>query len=135
MKHLIIFRLGILGCLFLACNKDPYEPPAYSVKAGIIGEEICSSDSNYNYWLLYLLPGYDLPYDGDTIVYNGIEYQHVFKTLNLDESLKQAGKKASFKFNYAYSDYAKSQSSVCDASHAETFLLTDISLFDQKEAH
>ncbi len=129
-------KIFIFFCLIFflhACDPVPYQPPAYQVNAYVVGEEICKADSNYNYWLLNVSSQNNLPYKGDTIVYNGVKYTNVFKTISLNNSLRHPGKNVSIKFNYASQDYQKSQSSNCDAANAETFALTDIILFQQSE--
>lgn len=129
----IIINFLFFSLVFNGCTKQPYKPPAYSAKAIVIGEEKCSVDSNYNYWLLDLSLENNSPEHGDTILYNGIVYNHAFKTGTLDTALRHSGKKASFDFNFASNNHIKIKSSNCDAPGAETFLLTDILLFHQSQ--
>lgn len=63
MLKLICFVL-----LCNACTKQPYKPDAYRAKAIVIGEEKCSVDKNYNYWLLDLSLENNSSEQGDTIL-------------------------------------------------------------------
>ena len=123
-------------CLLVAissCIKEPYQPPAYTAKGTVIGVEKCSVDDNYNFWLIDLSVENSSPEKGDTITYNGVVYNHVFKAINLDSSLKHAGKKIDIQFNFSTNDHQKIQDANCDAPDAETFLLIDIIPFRQSE--
>ena len=57
----------------------------------------------------------------------------LFKTINLDSSLKHTGKKIDIQFNFSTHDHEKTQYTDCDAPDAETFLLIDIIPFRQAE--
>lgn len=135
MKYLVNFSLLLLIVLAISCDKLPYEPPAYHAKAIVIGEEKCSVDSNYNYWLLDLSIQNTSDETGDTIIYNGVQYNHAFKAQSLDPVLHKPGNKVEFNFNFLYPDNQKIQRTDCDAPGAETFLLIGIGEFDVKEIH
>ena len=127
--------LKIIGLLFVisSCNKEPYGPKAYNAKGIVIGVEKCSVDDNYNFWLIDLSIENNSPEKGDTITYKGVVYNHVFKAINLDSSIKHAGKKIDIKFNFSTNDHQKIQYTDCDAPDAETFSLIDIIPFEQSE--
>ena len=132
MKKIIVALL----CLILvlqSCFDDPVSPQPYHAKGIVIGEEKCNVDSSKNYWLLDLSIENNSPETGDTITYDGVVYEHVFRTINLDDSLRQHGKKVDIDFNFSTNDHSPTQPANCYAPNAETFLLIDIILFDQAE--
>ncbi len=133
MKNQVSLKIICLLAAISSCIKEPYEPKAYTAKGTVIGVERCSADDNYNFWLVDLSIENNSPEKGDTITYNGVVYNHVFKSGTLDSSLKHAGKKIDIKFNFFTNDHQKIQYTNCDAPDAETFLLIDIIPFRQSE--
>lgn len=136
MKPLL--KIFVAACVIScqACsNKEPFHPPTYHAIAYVIGEEKCSVDSNYNYWLLDLSVKNNSSENGDSITYHGVKYDHVFKTLSTDYTLHRHGNKVEFDFSFLTNDHIKTQQTQCDAINAETFSLIDIYLLNVKEVN
>jgi hypothetical protein len=116
--------------VFLACKDKPFEPNYEFAGGYVIGKEKCNIDTTKDYWLIdfSVFPvtnGY-----GDTLILNGIQYNHVVKTTGLDPIFKFIGARVGIRFNIGNTLV---QTSGCLVSNPETYLLKEIQIIAQGE--
>ncbi len=115
----------LLIIIFLSNCKGDFKVPYPEEKGIVLGKEICQQDVTKDYWLINFEKGY-----GDTLTYNGVLYNNVVKTNQLDPLLKKKGIRVFLGFTISPN---KETSLACAQIPSETYLLRTLELYLQAE--
>lgn len=133
MKPLLLFaNLLLLFVLlqFTACKPQAFELPFENAGGYIIGKERCNTDTTKDYWLIDLSI-FPLPNNyGDTLTLNGIRYNHVVKTAELDTQFKFIGARVGFDF---YISSSQVNTTNCSVPTPQTYPLKTMDVLNQGE--
>lgn len=127
MKFILII---IISILITACNSRNLKPNFEAAGGYVIGKENCKTDTTQDYWLIDFSI-YPLANNyGATIIFNGITYKNVVKTIGLAPQFKVIGSRVGFDFHLASSSI---QTLNCAVANPITFDLKEMQILRQAE--
>jgi len=130
MKMNLFVLIIIFSSVFFACKDKPFKPNYENAGGFVIGKEKCNADTTKDYWLvdLSIFPLQNTY--GDTLVFNGITYNHLVKTLELSPEFKFIGARVDFDFHL--SAFAI-QTNNCTIVSPFVFILKEMDVLAQGE--
>jgi hypothetical protein len=120
----------IFPSVFFACKDKPFKPNYEFAGGYVIGKEKCNTDTTKDYWLIDLSIFPLQNTYGDTLVFNGVTYNHLVKTLELSPQFKLIGARVGADFHFSS---FKVQTLNCNISNPITFLLKEVQIIAQGE--
>lgn len=117
--------MSILPC----CNAKRDDSPVgfVNVTGTVIGNEICRSDSEFDYWLITLWPQHVY---GDSVEYNGTKYRNVVKAQGIKKEFKIINKLLNFDCEISET---KQGTTDCTVNPSSTFTLKTLRILRQRE--
>jgi hypothetical protein len=132
MRYQPILYILLSALVFVSsCNKQPFITDDNNIEGYVIGKETCNTDETKDYWLIDFTYGSSNPHVGDTILVNGVTYNNVLKTKELDQQLKILGLRVTI--DYRAISSTKITSIGCDVLNPVTYSLKELTILHQGE--